>query len=420
MSPTTELIAVGTELLLGKIVNTNARDLSESLSALGINVYYHTVVGDNPERLRQAVEIARNRADIIITTGGLGPTYDDMTKETLAACFGKQLVCCEDIAAKIRAYFADRLPGVQMPENNMRQAYLPEGCTVLRNDCGTAPGCAFYAEGKYVIMLPGPPRECRAMFRSGAVPYLKALSDAEILSHNIHIFGLGDSAVEEKLRGLMQRLTNPTLAPYAKTGEVMLRLTAKAESGAEAERLMTPVLQEVREVLGDVIYGIDADSLEGTVLRLLLDAKKTIATAESCTAGLLSKRLTDLPGASAVFLGGVAAYANEVKTKMLGVPETLIADHGAVSGPVARSMAEGARTRIGADFGIGITGIAGPDGGTAEKPVGTVYVALATAEATYVRNLRLGTDRTRVRMMAAHHALDMVRRYLTNLPVENI
>ncbi|MCL2567873.1 MAG: competence/damage-inducible protein A [Oscillospiraceae bacterium] len=415
MSHSTEIIAIGTELLLGNVVNTNARDISERLSGLGIGVYYHTVVGDNPDRLRQAVEIACGRADIIITTGGLGPTYDDLTKEILAACFGKELVYHEDIGAEIRAYFEKRLPGVKMTENNLRQAHFPEGCTILRNNFGTAPGCAFFADGKHVIMLPGPPRECRGMFQSGAEPYLSALSDAEIISHNIHIFGLGESAVEERLQGLMQGLQNPTLAPYTKLGEVMLRLTAKAENREEAERLMAPVLRQVQETLGEVIYGIDIDSLEACVLKRLLDHQKTIATAESCTGGLLSKRLTDLPGASAAFLGGVVAYANEVKTDLLGVEAHLIAANGAVSDPVARAMAEGVRTRLGADFGIGITGIAGPGGGTEEKPVGTVFVALATPDKTLVRRLNLGTDRTRIRTLAAHHALDMVRRYLAGL-----
>jgi len=256
------------------------------------------------------------------------------------------------------------------------------------------------------------------MFEQGAVPYLAALGDGEIRSHNIHIFGLGESAVEEKLSDLMQGLTNPTLAPYAKTGEVMLRLTAKAENSDAAEALMAPILQEVKETLGDYIYGIDADSLEARVLELLLDGGFTLATAESCTAGLLSKRLTDIPGASAAFLGGVSAYANEAKTILLDVPAPLIAAYGAVSDPVARAMAEGIRTRLDADFGIGITGISGPGGGTEGKPVGTVFVALSTRTETYVRNLRLGTDRARVRVMAVHHALDMLRRHLANLPVE--
>lgn len=420
MTYSAEIIAVGTELLLGNVVNTNARDLSEGLSTLGINVYYHTVVGDNPQRLKRAVEIAKGRADILITTGGLGPTYDDLTKEILAECFGKALVYHEEIGAEIRAYFKKRIPGVSMSENNLRQAYFPEGAVILSNDCGTAPGCAFFAEDKHVIMLPGPPRECRTMFANCAVPYLKTLSDAEIVSQNIYIFGLGESTVEEKLKDLMQSLQNPSLAPYAKTGEVTLRLTAKARDEDEARALMAPVLEEVQAALGDVIYGIDIGSLEKCVLTHLLEAGKTIATAESCTAGLLSERLTSTPGASAAFLGGVAAYANEVKTAFLGVPPELFETVGAVSDKVARAMAKGVRERMGADIGIGITGIAGPSGGTEAKPVGTVFVALETEDNTYVRALRLGSDRERVRVMAVHHALDMTRRYLTGLPVERI
>jgi len=420
MTYSAELIAVGTELLLGNVVNTNARDLSEELSTLGINVFYHTVVGDNPERLRKVVEIAKGRADILITTGGLGPTYDDLTKEILAECFGKKLVYHEEIGAEIRSYFEKRIPSASMTENNLRQAYLPEGSIVLYNDCGTAPGCAFFAEDKHVIMLPGPPRECRTMFANCAVPYLKRLSEAEIVSQTIHIFGMGESAVEEKLKDLMQSLQNPSLAPYAKTGEVTLRLTAKAQDEREARAMMAPVLEKVQTALGDVIYGIDAGSLEECVLALLLKAGKTIATAESCTAGLLSGRLTSMGGASAAFLGGVAAYANEVKTAFLGIPPALIETEGAVSDKVARAMAKGVRQRMGADLGIGITGIAGPSGGSEAKPVGTVFVALETSGGTYVRALRLGSDRERVRVMAVHHALDMTRRYLTGLPVEQI
>jgi len=409
-----EIIAVGTELLLGNITNTNARDISEELSTLGINVYYHTVVGDNPDRLHRAVEIARERADIIITIGGLGPTYDDMTKEVIANCFGKPLVFHEEIASEIRLYFEAR--DISMLENNLRQAYLPKDAAIFANSRGTAPGCAFYSEEKYVIMLPGPPRECRAMLKDYTIPYLRALiSDEVIVSQNIHIFGMGESVVEEKLQGLMQRLHNPSLAPYARVGELTLRLTAKAGSEDDARALMAPILQEVQEVLGDVVYGIDAGSLEELTLKLLLAQRKTIATAESCTAGLLSGLLTRLPGASAAFMGGVAAYANEVKENLLGVPAELIQADGAVSDSVVRAMAKGARERIGADIGIGITGIAGPDGGSETKPVGLVYVALDTEEGSYVRRLLLGNDRERVRTMAVLHALDMTRRWIKGL-----
>jgi len=415
MIDSAEIIGVGTELLLGNTVNTDARDISEGLSALGINVYYHTVVGDNPERLKQAVEIARSRAGIIITTGGLGPTYDDLTKQTLADAFGKKLIYHEELGRDIRDYFARRHRS--MTENNLRQAMLPEGCVIFRNDHGTAPGCAFTAKGVHVLMLPGPPNECRAMFEQCAVPYLKRLSDAEIVSHSIHIFGMGESAVEELLHDQMERLTNPTLAPYAKAGEVMLRLTAKSKSRAEAEALMAPVLAQVQDALGDVIYGMDTQSLEATVLPLLEERSLTLATAESCTGGLLSKRLTDLPGASRVFLGGVAAYANHAKTALLDVPAEMIEAHGAVSEPVARAMAMGVRKRLDADLGVAITGIAGPGSDGTEKEPGTVFIALSAKDGSFCKALELRYERSQVRLMSASHALDLIRRYVTGLPL---
>ena len=414
---TAEIIAVGTELLLGGTVNTDAQDVSRLLSELGINVFFHTVVGDNPERLKQAVEIAKSRADIIITTGGLGPTYDDLTKQTLSEAFGKKLIFNEDVANHIREFFEKRLHNMTMTDNNLRQAELPEGCVVFDNSVGTAPGCAFEAGGKHVLMLPGPPGECRAMLKSGVAPYLKNLSEEEIHSHNIHIFGLGESAVEEKLRSLMENLRNPTLAPYAKAGEVMLRLTAKAGSKQEAESLMAPVLAQVRETLGDIIYGIDAGSLENTVIGLLADCGLRLATAESCTGGLLAKRLTDIPGSSKVFAGGAVAYSENAKTELLGVAPGLIRQKKAVSREVALAMADGIRMRLGADIGIGITGIAGPGSNGSGGQPGLVFVALTTEGVSYCRSAHMYYDRDRVRTSAVHHALDMTRRHLTGLAV---
>ena len=413
-----EIIAVGTELLLGNTVNTDARDVSLLLSELGINVFFHTVVGDNPERLKQAVEIAKGRADIIITTGGLGPTYDDLTKQTLAEAFGKKLIFREDVAEKLRAYFEKRLHNMKMTDNNLQQAEFPEGCTILENEVGTAPGCAFESGGKHVIMLPGPPRECRSMLKTGVAPYLKKLSGSEIHSHNVHIFGMGESAVEDKLRGLMEGLSNPTLAPYAKTGEVMLRLTAMAGSLGEAEKLMAPVLAQVRETLGDIIYGIDTDSLENTVFMLLAERGLTLATAESCTGGLLAKRLTDIPGSSQVFLGGVVAYSIESKTALLGVDPGLIHEKGAVSREVALAMADGAREKFRADIGIGITGIAGPGGDGSDNEPGTIYVALTTKDQSHCKVTVPFRDRERNRIAGASNALDMIRRLLTQLTVD--
>ncbi len=419
MTHTAEIISVGTELLLGNIANTDAQDISQMLSELGINVYFHTVVGDNPERLKSAVAVAKSRADIIITTGGLGPTCDDLTKQTLAEAFGKELKFDEREAQEIRDYFATRLHNSHMTDNNYRQAMLPEGCTVFHNDRGTAPGCAFESDGVHVLMLPGPPKECVPMFRACAMPYLRRLSELEIVSHNIHIFGMGESAVEDKLRDIMERSENPTLAPYAKSGEVRLRVTARARDDAEAEEMMAPVIDEVRRVIGECVYGIDTDSLENTVLGLLRENHVTLAAAESCTGGLVSKRITDLPGSSEVYLGGAVTYAPESKTALLGVPADMIEHDGVVSPSVSQAMAQGVRNRFDAGLGIGITGIAGPGSDSEGTPVGTVYVSLATPRRTYTRHLHLGQGRDRVRISAANHALDMVRRYLTGIEVEN-
>ena len=415
MSHTAELIAVGTELLLGNIANTDAQMLSQGLSTLGINVYYHTVVGDNPQRLKAAVELAKTRADLIITTGGLGPTCDDLTKNVLAECFGKKLVFDEESARRIRAYFARLHPDRPMTDNNLQQAMLPEGCTILSNDWGTAPGCAFEADGVRVIMLPGPPRECRAMFQYRAIPYLMALADGVIVSRTLKLFGIGESAMEARLRDEMQVMTNPTLAPYAKEGECELRITAKAADYHQAIALIAPVEAQLRGIFGDKVYGADIGSLEEGVLALLKGRKKTFGTAESCTGGLIAKRMTDLPGASEVFRGGVVSYASEVKEGVLGVPAGMLAQYGAVSEPVAKAMAEGARRVLGCDIAVSTTGVAGPDSDDRGNPVGLVYVAIATEQGAYVRQVRAGSGRERIRTVAAHHAFDLVRRYLTGL-----
>ena len=416
MTHTAELIAVGTELLLGNIANTDAQMLSKGLSALGINVYYHTVVGDNPQRLKAAVEVAKGRADIIITTGGLGPTCDDLTKNVLAECFGRKLVYDEASAQRIRDYFQRLHPGRPMTENNLQQAYLPEGCTIFSNDWGTAPGCAFEADGVRVIMLPGPPNECTPMFEHRAVPYLRALADGVIASRTLKIFGMGESAVEAKLRDRMNALTNPTLAPYAKTGEVELRITAKAATVEEARALIAPVEEEVRDMFGPLVYGADVASMEAVVLGLLKEKGLTLGTAESCTGGLVAKRMTDLPGSSAVFKGGVVSYTNEVKAGVLGVPQAMLDEFGAVSAQVARAMAQGARKVLGCDLAVSLTGVAGPDRDDQGNPVGLIYVALDTPEGTRVRELHLINGRARIRTVAATNAFDMVRRYLTGLP----
>lgn len=408
-----ELIAVGTELLLGDVANTDAQMVSRGLSALGITVHRHTVVGDNPQRLTDALETARRRADIIITTGGLGPTYDDLTKQTICKAFGRELELHQDILEEIQTWFQTKM-GKKMPENNVQQAMLPVGCTVFTNPVGTAPGCAFEEGGVHVLMLPGPPFECQYMFENRAVSYLEKLTDGVIVSHEIRIFGMGESSVEEALHEPMTTLTNPTLAPYAKTNECMVRATARAESREKAEELLQPLVAQVQEILGDVVYGVDVESLEEVVSALLLERGLTLSAAESCTGGLIAKRMTDLPGASRVFRGGVVSYTNGVKAGVLGVPETLLEEYGAVSEPVARAMAEGCRRICGSDLAVSVTGVAGPDTDERGNEVGTVYIALASGEGTVCQRLSCGKGRgrDRVRTAAAHHAFDLIRRTL--------
>ena len=420
MSHTAEIIAVGTELLLGNIVNTNARDISQALANLGVNVFWHTVVGDNPERLRQALDIARRRSDVIITTGGLGPTYDDLTKQTICAAFDKPLVLHQDILENLKVFFEKNVH-MKMPSNNIQQAELPEGCTVFDNPVGTAPGCAFEAGGVHVLMLPGPPFEMRTMLHRHVVPYLRGFSSEVIVSHDIMTFGLGESPMEELMREKMSHMENPSLATYAKPSEVRLRATAKAASAEEAEAMLAPVVKDVTNFLGDYVYGVDVSSLEEVCFHLLKEKGLTFATAESCTGGRVAERITALPGASAVYRGGVVSYWTSVKADVLGVPADTLDAHGAVSEETARAMAEGARRITGADIAMSVTGVAGPDPDERGVPVGIVYIGLATPDGTFCRPLNLGKRRRdRVQDLASNHAFDVLRRYLTGLPVEHL
>ena len=409
-----EIICVGTELLLGHTVNTDASYVARELSAAGINLLYTCTVGDNPGRLADAVRTALSRSDAVITTGGLGPTGDDLTKETVAACAGKRLVMDAESMARIERYFSGRALG----ETQKKQAMLPEGCTVFPNDCGTAPGCGFRAQnGSLVVMLPGPPSELIPMLKNSAVPFLAGYAGgAAIVSRIVRVFGLGEGSVAEQIADLCAQ-TNPTSATYALDGEMFVRVTARAETEEKASALCAPVVEDLKRRLGEYCYGVDVENLESAAVSLLAERKLTAAAAESCTGGLLAKRITDVPGASAVFHMGVVTYANEIKTMLLGVPEETIARCGVVSPEVARLMASGVRERAGADFGVGITGIAGPDGGTPEKPVGLVYIALADREAVWVREMRgsAGKGRGYLRQLAASNALDMIRRRILNL-----
>lgn len=411
-----EIISVGTELLLGQVVNTDTTIVARELSALGINLLYSAVVGDNVERLKLAVETAISRSDLLIMTGGLGPTTDDLTKETTAACAGKKLRLHQPSLDRILNYFNEK----KVSSNQEKQAWLPEGCTVFQNDNGTAPGCAFQAQtGCTVIMLPGPPSELEPMLMNYAVPYLKQGQEWVIVSHNVHIYGKGEAPVAQMMDDLMNG-ENPTLAPYAKEGECYLRVTAKAHTEAEADRMCQPLIQEIKNRLGDYVYSVDVESLEELVVQKLAARGKKLATAESCTGGLLAKRITDVAGSSAVFDMGCVTYANDAKEALLSVDHGTLEAYGAVSEETAREMAEGIVRRSGSHIGVGITGIAGPDGGTPEKPVGLIYIALSDGEHTWVtKRSPIGRTKSRAwhRHCAASQALDMVRRYLDGLPV---
>ena len=414
---TAELIAVGTELLLGNVANTDAQFISQQLAAIGVDVLYHTTVGDNPTRLREVVDIAKSRADLLIFTGGMGPTYDDFTKVTVCDALGVKLVRHPELVAEIRARFENVLHR-EMTPSNLQQADQPEGAYIIHNPVGTAPCCIFEADGVTVAMLPGVPYECSYLTEHELIPWLKARSESVIVSHDLRLFGIGESALQDLIGDLMDDAVNPSLAPYAKPGECMLRLTAKGRSEAECEELMAPLFWDIKARLGELLYGVDVPNLESRVLALLKERGMTFAAAESCTGGLIAKRITDLPGASAVFKGGIVSYTNEVKANVLGVPQNLLDTYGAVSAPVARSMAENIRRLTGADLGVSVTGVAGPDKDDRGNDVGTVFVALAAADQTFVRQLDLGSGRGRIRTLSAHHVFDLLRRYLTDLPLQ--
>ena len=402
-----EILCVGTELLLGDIVNTNAAYIAKELANLGIDVYNQAVVGDNPDRLKESLEQAFQRNDIVVMTGGLGPTYDDLTKETVAQLFGKKMILHQESLERIERFF--KYYNRVMTENNRKQAFMPEGATVFPNDNGTAPGLAVEKDGKIAILLPGPPREMIPMFSSSVAPYLQQFSGSTLYSSNIHLFGIGESQVETILREMMVSHRNPTIAPYAKEGEVRLRVTASAKTKEEAKEMVLPVVEQIRDILGKYIYGIDVGNLQTALVQKLTEKKKKVACAESCTGGYISKRLTEVPGASLVFDCGVCSYANEIKERVLGVSHDTLAAHGAVSRETAMEMAQGVRLLSGADIGVSTTGIAGPGGGSEEKPVGLVYVGVSTPSSCEAFELHLSRgyreEREYIRYLAASHAL---------------
>lgn len=401
-----ELISVGTEILLGEILNTDAQFLSRELSEIGIDVYHQSVVGDNEQRLAESVRTALGRADIVIASGGLGPTPDDITKEVISNVMGKKLVLDSESLGYIRGYF-ERI-GKTMTKNNEKQAYLPENCIILKNNCGTAPGCIIESGDKAVVILPGPPSELTRMYTESVKPYLKKKSGKKLFTKTLHLFGIGESAVADGLSEYMKNQTNPTLAPYAKTGEVYLRLAAKAQNRDEAEEIMKPMLDIIYGKYGEFVYSDNDMSLPETVVTKLLGKKLTISTAESCTGGLIAKTITDYSGVSEIFSEGYVTYSNNAKMKNLGVLEKTLSSHGAVSEETAREMADGVRERSGADIGVSVTGIAGPGGGTKEKPVGLVYAAVSYGGKTVTKKLMLNGDRAKVRYLTMLNAFGMV------------
>ncbi|TJY43118.1 competence/damage-inducible protein A [Cohnella pontilimi] len=407
MSVRAEIVSVGTELLLGQIVNTNAQFLSQGLAELGIDVYYQTVVGDNMERLLSAIELARSRADLIVFTGGLGPTLDDLTRDAVAAYLGRGIEIHEPTLRKIEEMFAGRGAFI---ESNRRQAMLVEGAVPLRNTTGLAVGNALSADGTHYLLLPGPPREMKPMFDNDATKWLKGLMGESASLHSVMLrfAGIGESALEDLLIDLIREQTDPTIAPYAKEGEVAVRVSTKADSIEEAARKMEGTLTEIRRRTDRFLYAEEDISLETAVMRLMMQQRRTFSLAESCTGGMVAEMVTSVPGSADVFMGGVVSYTNGVKMGLLGVPRELLEGEGApgaVSGETAAAMAEGVRSAADSDFGVAVTGVAGP-AQSEGKPVGLVYVGLAERDRpTTVEKLQLSGDREGIRIRASKRAL---------------
>ena len=403
-----ELISVGTELLLGNIVNTNAAYLSEKCAQLGLSCYFQTVVGDNEERLTYALKSAMDRSDIVILSGGLGPTEDDLTKEVAAKVCGKTLYMHEPSKAALQEFFAHR--GIEMPENNWKQAYMPEDSIVLENPNGTAPGVIIEAENAKVILLPGPPNELYPMFETSVAPYLAGLTDTVICSRTVKICGIGESKAEEMVKDLIDAQTNPTIATYAKTGEVHIRVTASACDEKEALKLIKPVVKELKSRFGKNVYTTEEDvTLEKAVADLLMANDLTVTCAESCTGGLLSARLINVPGISECYKAGLVTYSNKAKKRLLGVKKSTIEKHSAVSKKTAEEMANGAALLAKADVALAVTGLAGPDGGSEEKPVGLVYIACAVKNDVIVKEYHFKGNRNKIRESAVAAALALLR-----------
>lgn len=407
-----EIVSTGTELLLGQIVNTNAPYLARKLNEIGFDAVYQTTVGDNRCRMKNVLSIALERADIVITSGGLGPTQGDITKEVSAELLGRALQLHEASVVHIREFFKRR--HLTMTDNNMRQAMMPSEAIVVTNHRGTAPGVIIEHDGKTIIHLPGPPMELEHMFEKSILPYLENRfgSQGVIISKVLRTFGIGESILEERIRHFILAQKNPTIALLARSGEIHIRLTAKAESETMARSLICELENSLRVLIDEYIFGVDEQSLEQVVGEELRRHKMSIALAESCTGGAATAKLTDVPGSSAYLIGSVVCYANRIKTEIIGVAPSILQEHGAVSRETAVAMASGIRDRFAADIGIGITGIAGPDGGTAAKPVGLVYMAIAGPQGVIVEEEHFSGQRIAIKARATNSTLNLLRQYL--------
>lgn len=405
-----ELISVGTELLLGNIVNTNTQFLAEKCALLGLSMYHQVVVGDNRSRLADVIRTGLKRSDVVILTGGLGPTEDDLTKEVCAEVMGFPLEEDPHTRERIEQYFKNSIYK-EIPENNWKQAIIPVGAIVLDNDNGIAPGLILEKYGKSAILLPGPPSELYPLFMKQVFPYLQKMQPEIIRSQMIKVCGMGESQVEDKLLDLIDKQGNPTIATYAKTGEVHIRVTAKAADEEEAKKLVKPVVKEIKSRLGDYVYTTREDeTLEMALVKLLQKYELTVTTAESCTGGLLAGRIVNVPGASEVFNEGFITYSNKAKRKNLDVSKSTLKKYGAVSEQTAREMATGGVFATDSDACVAVTGIAGPDGGTEEKPVGLVYIATYMKDKVSVEKYQFKGNRAKIREQAVVKGLDLLRR----------
>lgn len=403
-----EIIAVGTEILLGNIINTNAAFLAEKCASLGLSSYYQTVVGDNGDRLAECLKTALSRADIILLCGGLGPTQDDLTKETAARVLGRELLMDKHSRERIETYFQER--GIELTDNNWKQAMVPEGARAVDNQNGTAPGIILEDNGKHVILMPGPPNELVPMFENDIMPYLSSLEPGIIYSQTVKICGVGESKAETMIEDLIAAQDNPTVATYAKTGEVHLRVTAKADNEKEARKLVKPVVKEIKARFGNSVYTTEEDTtLEKAVVDLLIANQLSVTTVESCTGGMLAARLINVSGVSQVFKAGAITYSNKAKRRLLGVKKSDLDKFGAVSECVAKDMAKGAANLNKADVAVSITGIAGPGGGSEEKPVGLVYIGCTVCGTTTVKKFNFGGSRAKIRESAVSGALSLMR-----------